>query len=88
MRDLSTWSRETWTLRSTGGDFSVATDSCLGNDLGADSIVYDDTPLPGEGRWFLVRGVSAAGPSTYQSLTGSSESRRDAEIDAAAVSCP
>ena len=41
-----------------------------------------------KGRWYLVRGVAPSGPQTWQSLGGSPESLRDAEIDAAAASCP
>jgi hypothetical protein len=75
-------------LRGSGGDFSLATDGCVANDVGDTSQPFDDTPAAGQGIWFLVRGVSPAGPSTFQSLSGYPESLRDAEIDAAAASCP
>lgn len=77
------------TLQSTGGDFSVATKACLGDDLAATTLDYPDLPPAGQVWWFLVRGVCAEGPMTYQNLAGGNQvGARDAEIEASGVSCP
>jgi hypothetical protein len=67
------------TLRSSGGDFSVATGSCLGNDAGA---FVDDPSVPaaGSGYWYLIRAVSCGGRGSYGSApadTGISASGND-----------
>jgi hypothetical protein len=74
-------------LHSSGGDFTTATDACLGNNLGTTELGYSETPDPGKGYWFLVRGVNASGSLSYQSLAGSQIGLRDEEINTAAVSC-
>jgi hypothetical protein len=76
------------TLQASGGDFSVATEACLGNDLEATSLDYSDQPPAGGGWWFLVRGICAEGPMTYQSLAGNQGGVRDEEIEASGVACP
>ena len=78
------------TLQQTGGDFSAATDLCLGDDHAGTSMSYADNPAAGLGFWFLVRAVDSTGPLTYQPLDGSGSQvgMRDAEIDASGASCP
>jgi hypothetical protein len=74
-------------LRSTGGDFSVATTGCTGNDLAVLSLEPTSEPPSGQGVWFLVRanGVASADFDTvFSSQVGS----RTGEIEAAAVTCP
>lgn len=78
-------------LRASGGDFTVSTTRCLGDDVPGTTL--DDPALPGEppdgdGTWTLVRGVTAGGPLTWQDLAPGQVGRRDEEIDAAAAACP
>jgi len=75
------------TLATSGGDFTAATNACLGENVAGTTLPNTPEPSPGEGHWFLVRGVSLSGPMTYQSLAGDQIGLRDAEINAAAASC-
>ncbi|HKQ59881.1 MAG TPA: DUF6345 domain-containing protein [Candidatus Polarisedimenticolaceae bacterium] len=75
-------------LRSSGGDFSLATLQCLFNDGAATSLAYAPNPAPGQGWFFLVRQQSAGPFDSYDSGgTGQIESR-DAEIAASGHDCP
>jgi PKD repeat protein len=75
------------TLRSTGGNFAVATTTCLEND-GLDTSGSDAaSPPPGAGFWYLVRGADCANRAgSYDD--GTQSGGRDAEIAAAASACP
>jgi hypothetical protein len=75
-------------LRVSGGDFSLATEACLGDDLPATTLDFPTDPPAGAGFWFLVRGVGSAGAMTYQSLDGNQVGLRDPGIEAAGPSCP
>jgi hypothetical protein len=75
-------------LNASGGDFTLATDVCLSDNLSDLSLDYSDEPGPGEGRWFLVRAVTETGAFTYQTLAGVQGDLRDEEINAASGSCP
>jgi hypothetical protein len=75
-------------LNASGGDFTLATDVCLSDNLSDLSLDYSDEPGPGEGRWFLVRAVTETGAFTYQTLAGVQGGLRDEEINAASGSCP
>ena len=79
------------TLRSSGGDFSqaTATEECLENNLTATDLAYS----PGDGLWFLVRGVNCAegingSHGTYDSAGSGQVGLRDAEIAASGNDCP
>jgi hypothetical protein len=75
-------------LRGSGGDFTVATDGCIAENLGATALSHTgDTPPSGSGFWYLVRGVAAAGNLSYDAPGDSQVGLRDAEIDASPVSC-
>jgi hypothetical protein len=77
------------TLQSTGGDFSVGTKTCLGDDLPATTVDDPNQPPAGQVWWYLVRGICSEGPMTYQNLAGGNQvGVRDAEIEASGVSCP
>lgn len=76
------------TLLSSGGDFSVATEECLADDLDANALSYGVDPAAGTAMWMLVRGVSLEGPLTWQSLAGRQVGVRDDGIDAAPNTCP
>ena len=71
------------TLRSSGGNFVVATDACLVDDATALTLPQADNPAPGEGRWFLVRG----GAFTWNSPGTDQVGDRDPQLSAAAPAC-
>jgi hypothetical protein len=79
-------------LHASGGDYTAATGGCAAENMTFTSMLYSDGLNPGEGIWFLLRDVSCSGNGTYNMMdaaggatfhTGS----RDAEINAAALSC-
>ena len=49
---------------------------------------YADEPGPGEGHWFLVRGVTKAGGLTYDAPGNSQVASRDVAINDSVFSCP
>ena len=71
------------TLRGSGGDFTL----CLVEDQAAGMLAYATDPEPGQGFWFLVRGIDAGGAFTYDALRSGQVGTRDEEIDLAAGSC-
>ena len=74
------------TLRSSDGDFSLATTTCRGDDIA--STTLDDTNTPtGDGFWYLVRAESCGGNGSYDG-GGSQSGARDLEIEASGVACP
>ena len=75
-------------LRSTGGDFTLATDACLGGQLARDLGPHGPDPLPGQGVWYLLRAVRGSIAGTYDTLQPSQVGQRDAEIAASASACP
>ena len=74
-------------LRSSGGDFATSVLGCSLPAVEGTSVGYDDDPAEGEAQWILVRGVSTAGPMTFESLADTQVGLRDDEINAAAT-CP
>lgn len=76
------------TLHATGGDFTAATVECLANNTTATQLDHAVDPAAGGGFWFLVRGVGAGGPMTWDDPGYSQVGSRDAEINAALMSCP
>jgi len=74
-------------LRDSGGDFSLATQGCLGNDIPGTTVAGPPDPDPGDGQWFLVRGVASLGNMSFSSFGDGQVDARDAEIDSAAASC-
>jgi hypothetical protein len=75
------------TLRQTGGDFALATDDCLGEDVTATNLSYAALPDPGQGWWFLVRGVDRDVGLTYDTLQPGQVESRDGEIALATGAC-
>ena len=74
-------------LRSAGGDFAVATEECIADDEPGLSVIFSETPVVGDGFWFLVRGADC-GSGTYDSGAMSQVGLRDAEIAASGSDCP
>lgn len=75
------------TLRANGGNFTGAADVCLANNTVALQLPYTEVLEPGEGRWFLARGVNAVGPLTWNSPGAGQVGDRDAELNAAVAGC-
>jgi hypothetical protein len=76
-------------LLGTSGDYAAATESCLADDAPTDAWVdLPPDPAPGQGKWYLVRGVNCGGAGSYDSGSASQVEGRDAEIDLAPVHCP
>jgi hypothetical protein len=78
-------------LVASGGDFSVATDLCLIDNVELTSWAAPDVPAPGDGYWYLVRAANCAGVSSYDA--GESEQSglaapRDPGIAASPQACP
>lgn len=75
-------------LSSSSGSFSTSTEECLGENVVGSPLAHSVEPLiPGEGYWYLVRGVAVSGGMTYDSLVPAQSSSRDAEVNASPVAC-
>jgi len=76
-------------LASSGGNFTAATEICLGNDQAGRSVSDGGKPPSGDAYWYLAREVNVcSGPGTYDEGTSSQQGSRDAEIAAAPGACP
>jgi hypothetical protein len=75
------------TLRSTGGDFTAATQACLDDNRTTTSLLASSAPSLGESSWFLVRGVNCGGSGSHDSGAVSQVGSRDAEIAASGNDC-
>jgi len=73
-------------LRATG-DLGASVDICLAQDRPGYLLPYATEPGPGDGHWFLVRGVSNDTPLTWNSAGGGQAGDRDAALDGAPGSC-
>ena len=76
------------TLRTTGGDYALATEGCPANNQLGTSLVFSGAPEAGEGFWSLVRAVNCGGNGTYNSGGPGQVGDRDAEINASGGACP
>ena len=75
-------------LVSSGGDYFLATDTCLVNGLLMNSIPDTDQPMsPGEGFWYLTRTRDPIGSGTYDSGYSSQVGLRSEEIDLSGSGC-
>ncbi len=75
-------------LRSSEGDFSLATNACAGNELVSTSREDPTVVDAGSGFFYLVRAVNCASTGTYDSGAPSQQGTRDAEIQASPAACP
>jgi N-acetylneuraminic acid mutarotase len=75
------------TLRSSGGNFTTATQTCLANGT-ADNFLMESTAAPAGGFFYLVRVSDVRGNGTYDTGAASQVGLRDAEIAASAGVCP
>ena len=76
-------------INGTGGDFAGSVTACL-EDNSLDFKAFDfATPAPGEGFYYLVRGVGVCSlPGTYDYTDPSQSGGRDASISASPATCP
>ncbi len=75
-------------LRGTGGDFQLATSTCLNNDVPGLTVDLFGDPAVGEGLWYLVRGANCGGNGTYDDGQPSQINPRDPAIAASGSDCP
>jgi hypothetical protein len=78
---------ELGTLRTSPAPFEDATLGCPGDNDTGSGLIFQGTPSPGDGFWFLVRGVNCGGAGTYDSIGSGQVAPRDAAI-AAGGGCP
>ena len=76
------------TLRSSHGDYSVATTDCLGNDLAATTADDNAVPAAGQGFWYLLRATNCGGNASYDSGAPRQVAPRDAGIASSGHACP
>ena len=76
------------TLAATGGDFSVSTDSCVGNDIATTESSDTSSPGAGEGFWYLVRAENCGGFGSFESGAPGQVTPRDPGIASSASHCP
>ena len=74
-------------LQAGGGNFTLATQSCLVNDQPETALLDPDVPIPG-GAWYLIRPANCGGAGTYDDGSASQVGERDAEISSSAAACP
>ena len=74
-------------LRGSGGDFASSTERCLDSDRTTTTQRTGDTPAPGQGFWFLVRGQNCGGSGTYDTGAASQAGSRDPEVAASGRDC-
>ena len=74
-------------LLSSGGDFTQATEICLGDDI-PDTFIDDTDPLMvSEGFWYVIRPTNCGGNGTYDSEGIAQDGLRDAEANASPQAC-
>jgi len=77
-------------LRQSGGDFRAATQVCMQGQwepYPETRLPYTGVPTPGEGFWFLVRGVTQTEVGAYDSGGPGQVGMRDQEIDSSVRAC-
>ena len=74
-------------LRSSGGNFTSATGTCLQDNQPSTSTAESSVPAPGQGLWCVVRGGNIAGLGSYEE-GGSQIGTRGGEILASGLGCP
>jgi hypothetical protein len=75
-------------LRSSDGDYTLATTTCLVDNLTSTSLIYSATPSGGDGSWFLVRPANCGGPGDYESGGSMQVGPRTDAIAASGNQCP
>jgi len=75
-------------LAATGGDFAVATEGCLANDVPAAPLHFTGVPPSGDALWLLVRGGGNGSALTYGDVAQGQVAPRDPGIAASVAPCP
>jgi hypothetical protein len=76
------------TLGEEGGGLTDSVEQCLADNREETHLPYTQDPPPGEGHWYVLRGVSDAMNLTYDSGGPSQAGSRDGAINASIHSCP
>jgi hypothetical protein len=80
--------RGTLSTLLAGGNFTPATDACVGDHVPSAFISDGHVPAVADGDWFLIRAVSACGTGTYNDGSPSQSGSRDAGVAASPNACP
>jgi len=75
-------------LLASAGDFSIATESCLADDLPETTLAFGERPVAGDALWLLVRGAGNGSALTWGDLAPGQVAPRDPGIAASGRSCP
>jgi hypothetical protein len=75
-------------LVTSGGDYSVATDLCLIDNVELTSWRAPEIPAPGDAYWYLVRASNCIGASSYDVGENGLAAPRDPGIAASPSACP
>jgi hypothetical protein len=75
-------------LRSSGGDWTLAVDRCAADSTTSTSVELSDTPAPGQGLWVLVRTERAGTPTSYDAVGNGQRGTRDDGVRESVNSCP
>jgi hypothetical protein len=76
------------TLRTSGGNFSTATTTCLSNDVAGTTVNDLQSPTVGQGFWYALRAANCGGGASYNSGSPKQVASRDAGIAASGHACP
>lgn len=75
-------------LLASDGDFTSATQTCVGNELVTTTRDDAAAPAAGSGSWYLIRAVNCGSVGSYDSGVPQQQGSRDGEIALAASACP
>ncbi len=75
-------------LHAASGNFANSGLQCVSNDLAATAVEATQTAAVSDGVWYLVRGVAAAAPGSYDDTSAGRVASRDSGISAAGNHCP
>ncbi|RMG45783.1 MAG: hypothetical protein D6718_06585 [Acidobacteria bacterium] len=75
-------------LRSSGGAFDMALETCLADDWPDEEFLDAASPAGRAGWWYLVRAGACAGTESYDTGAASQRGCRDPELGGAANACP
>lgn len=76
------------TLLAGAGNFTSATDVCVGPHVSGTSLANSHVPTAGDADWLLIRGYNPCGVGTYDDGAPSQVGSRDAGIAASPNACP
>jgi N-acetylneuraminic acid mutarotase len=75
-------------LRSSHGNFSTASVTCVSDDNASTTASEDSVPMPGQASWYLVRAEGCGGTGTFQDNGLAGGNPRDDGIAGASNACP